>query len=696
MAGFLLPHVLPHSWDDLHGGFYSDQDRKIYGRLFISRPDGQTWEELTSYLVSARINVGDVAAIGTGQSGADSVVRQAEFTLINNRQSKNSLINALLYDADGNGLADSWVAGNAGTLLCSQNEQTFTATAQYGVIYQEIDLGASGATGPWAFSVELRGLAGRLVVYLYDAANTYLGAVSSSSATDDTGFKRFTIATSRTDVRKISFRIEDNRASGWTPISFRYPQVEIGKSVASDFVVSLHPRDRNSSYNQVGNVYTPLLWPGREVILDVAAVPINQEPAAGDWIRVFRGYMGDSIQASSDNGRINIQCRDQAKRLQDCYIETARTYGSGAGTPAETVIQQIIDDNLGAGAVSLYAPVSPGFMITPYNVEFQTVWDAIQEIAKQIGWYLGYRYWPELNDFRLALMPPPRTKDSSSADFTLDWTKDLEIQELDITDRDVRNVIKVTYRNASTGLRDSVTVTDSASIAEYGRRAMQIEEADTSLIDTATEATALANAALWDLKDLTATTRITMPFIPTMDVFSGILVTNPRLSSTQDFYAVESVEHTLDWESGRFRTEIVGAGRVVGAHNKWLAMQTRPGAVEPVRTGNIAPAAIITDRIALGSAFTIHQTGIMTVPANGSVTVNFPALSYRPASLAYFLSTREPTANQAVLIYYVYFENPTAYSWGAWVSTTANSVTIFNYYNWEVSFRYYVFREEGI
>ncbi|HHW13507.1 MAG TPA: hypothetical protein GXX28_01065, partial [Firmicutes bacterium] len=168
---------------------------------------------------------------------------------------------------------------------------------------------------------------------------------------------------------------------------------------------------------------------------------------------------------------------------------------------------------------------------------------------------------------------------------------------------DVRNAIKVTYRDSATGQRASVTVEDAASIAEYGRRAMQIEEADTSLIDTQAEALALANAALADLKDLTATTRIEMPFLPTMDVFSGIVIHDPRISSTDDFFGVESVRHGLEWpdgddDKGRFRTEVVGAGRVVGAHGKWLAMQTRPGAAEPVRTGNIAPSAVDATKIA--------------------------------------------------------------------------------------------------
>src|SRR5690606_4059654 len=149
--------------------------------------------------------------------------------------------------------------------------------------------------------------------------------------------------------------------------------------------------------------------------------------------------------------------------------------------------------------------------------------------------------------------------------------------DLEITDRDIRNVVTVTYRNSATGDRESVTVQDDDSIDTYGPRAMQIEEGDASLIDTPEEAQRLANAALADLKDMTATTQIQTPLLPTLDVFSGIVVTDPRVSSTDDFFGVESVRHVIDFEARQFRTEAVAAGRVIGGHHRWLQMQTRPG-----------------------------------------------------------------------------------------------------------------------
>lgn len=345
---------------------------------------------------------------------------------------------------------------------------------------------------------------------------------------------------------------------------------------------SFSPRDKTSSWNYFNGQYAPLLWPNREVAFDVAVTNPGVQPIEADWIRLFHGYLGDRI--SIDGPMVSCSCRDLAKRLQDTYIEEVREYGSEAGTPAETVIQQILDDNLGTGQVLLYCPVSPGFMIKPYKVEYQSVWDAIQQIASQIGWFLGYRWDPNQDLYRLTFMEPPRTKSAETADFILDWQDDFYAQELDLNDADIRNVVKITYLNREKAFRQSVTIEDQASIDEYGRRAMQIEEGDTSLIDTEVEATNMAQAVLSDLKDLTGTTKLDMPLLPTMDIFSGIVVRDPRISSTDDFYGVESVRHSLDFETGRFRTEVIASGHVVGAHTKWLRMETRPGSPASLAT----------------------------------------------------------------------------------------------------------------
>jgi hypothetical protein len=336
---------------------------------------------------------------------------------------------------------------------------------------------------------------------------------------------------------------------------------------------------------------------GYTVDYEVGRIIFDAPPAMGAvitadyayWLTLFHGYLGDSISADTERQTISCLCRDLSKRLQDTYIEQVREYGSADGTPAEEVIQQIIDDNLGEGIVTVYCPNPPGFMVRTYQVEYQSVWDAVQDVARQIGWFLGYVWVPEKSEYLLVLREPGRDKDISTADFALNHVDDFYVQDLEIQDSSVRNAITVIYRNALTGERSQVHVEDQESIAEYGRRAMQIEEGDTELIKDEVSALRFAQAALYDLKDLTSTTRIEMPLFPQMDVFAGIKYANPRLSSEEwEFCGVESVAHTLDWDGGRFRTEVVGTGRVVGAKTRWMDMETRPGAGQPLSYNRLA------------------------------------------------------------------------------------------------------------
>ena len=57
-------------------------DRQIHIQLFISRPDGTTWEDVSDYVSFIEVELGDVSRIGTGLSGVDGVARQLTFRLI--------------------------------------------------------------------------------------------------------------------------------------------------------------------------------------------------------------------------------------------------------------------------------------------------------------------------------------------------------------------------------------------------------------------------------------------------------------------------------------------------------------------------------------------------------------------------------------------------------------------------------------
>lgn len=493
------------------------QDRQIHARLHISRPDGQTWVDVSPHLVRAEVELGDVSSVGTGNSGVDSVVRRMTFTLMPERA----------------------------------NIPTWPITA------------------------------GR------DASEVIGDATDVVAQTMDPGYV-------------------------WYDYLLNTPHTMQGDGFA--------PGDKSSAWNQFNGEYAPLLQSMREAILYVATTDPGVPPQPTDWVTLFHGYLGDSTR--TEGSSVTCECRDLAKRLQKAVIEDNQDYGSESGTPAETVIQQIIDNNLGAGVVQLYCPVSPGFMITPYTVDAEqstkTVWDAIQEVAAQIGWFLGYRWDTTTQAYRLMFMEPPRGKDLDNPDFVLDWEWDFYVHTLDITDKDIRNAIRVSYRDKATGERKSVTVTNQASIDEYGRCFMGIGEADTSHIDTAAEAQAMGEAAASDLGDLSGARSIDMPLLPTMDVFAGVVTRDPRISTDDEFTGVESVRHVIDFGGERFRTEVSGTSRVVGGHQRWLDMETRPGS--PALP--TPPEAIGGGGITL-PAPTVTPEDIKPIP--GGIEVHVPA-----------------------------------------------------------------------
>jgi len=349
---------------------------------------------------------------------------------------------------------------------------------------------------------------------------------------------------------------------------------------------SFAPRDKQSDWNVVAGEWEPLLWPYRGVVFQVAVTAPGMAP--NNWITLFEGYLGDNI--TTEPHRVTVHCRDKSKRLQDAYIDTPKTYTGPMA--AETLIQAIINDYV-ENPPQLYCPVPSGITFDEMKVEYVSVWDAIQNVAKQMGWFLGYRW--NGTSYALTFIEPPRSKDV--ADFHFDWEDDFYQESLDIGDADIRNALTLSYRDKETGERVTLSYRDfpqlknQESIDEYGKRAMQIEEADTSLIDTQEKALAFGEKCIWDLSELNATDRLVLPFFPWLDIFSTFTVTNPLISSTTDFYAVQNIRHSLRFgEDARFRTEVIATTRVVGAKRKWLDMETRPGSPgDPKKQGPPGP-----------------------------------------------------------------------------------------------------------
>jgi hypothetical protein len=359
---------------------------------------------------------------------------------------------------------------------------------------------------------------------------------------------------------------------------------------------SFAPRDKMSDWNNHGGTWSPLLWPYRPVSLSVAVTSPGVAPT--QWARLFEGYLGDNI--ATDHHAVSVSCRDKSKRLMDAYIDVKKTYTGPIS--AEALIQAIINDYV-TSPPTLYCPVASGITFDEMTVEYVSVWDAIKNVAAQMGWFIGYR-WNGAS-FVLTLLEPPRNK--TTADYHFDWEDDIYTETLDINDADIRNALTITYNDKTTQRRETLRYTDFAQLRneeskdEYGGlyRVMQIEEADTSLIDTQVKALSFGEKCIWDLSELSATDKLNLPLLPELDLFSTFTVTNPLISSTTDFFAVQSIRHSLRFgENARFRTEVIATGRVVGAKSKWLDMETRPGRPgKPIDGDRIPPGELPPDRL---------------------------------------------------------------------------------------------------
>ena len=180
--------------------------------------------------------------------------------------------------------------------------------------------------------------------------------------------------------------------------------------------LSLSPLKAASKLNAGG----VLVFPKRKLKVEVAVMPRGVAPVTADWFEVFNGRI-DVIDWQSSP--IEVKCRDQGGNLQDGWIETQAIYGTGAGRAIESVIQDILTAAYSAGwipaAVTLYSITgtagtpfqvadSPGFLITEYKQGREPVMDAVQKLARLIGYECRYRWNTGTSAFQLVLYEPVR------------------------------------------------------------------------------------------------------------------------------------------------------------------------------------------------------------------------------------------------------------------------------------------------
>ena len=229
------------------------------------------------------------------------------------------------------------------------------------------------------------------------------------------------------------------------------------------------------------------------VRIQTAVVDAGQTPAASDWVTVFDGRVDDR---GVDAGNLQISARARLTAIaKDSFIEDATVYGTETGQPVEEVIQAILTD-WASSSLTLTTPASPGFAVIEYEQQPGSVLAAIQRLAALTGWVV--RQTHSGGTTALSLLDPDR--DKTTVDETWGAGDYLDVVQLAASMVDIRNAVRIVYPGDPGG---SEIRTDATSIADYGRRFLEIQEPEDSAVRTAAAAGALAASILADLVDAT-------------------------------------------------------------------------------------------------------------------------------------------------------------------------------------------------
>lgn len=312
-------------------------------------------------------------------------------------------------------------------------------------------------------------------------------------------------------------------------------------------------------------------------------------------VTLFSGYLGDEIRSSAAAGRasITLTARDLAKPLQDLFLSEFPILAEDATEENPVPVDDVLTQLLALVPAHLRPPLVVQGAVNlsvrePYRPQNCSVWDAMQQLAIQSGWYLGV-----IGD-ELVFLDPPR--DKVTPDVTLD-TDDAFTDDLGISDTDVRNVVRVAFVDADTRERVVVEERDQWSIDNItgGIEKTSVMELDaTSQIDTLSEAQALATRFISDMSREFASTQLNLPFLPNLWLFSVIEMTHEKFTALPRTFAVHSIHHTFD--QVRRRTVVAGVGQVVGKRRAWLHLEPRPGSPNDPRGPHqsVLPAPIVS------------------------------------------------------------------------------------------------------
>lgn len=229
---------------------------------------------------------------------------------------------------------------------------------------------------------------------------------------------------------------------------------------------------------------TPAIYPRRRVVIDLAVKKYDESIGGSDWVELFNGFV-DTPQFGGREARMVLPCRDHWRVLYDTYIETEGTYGSSGGTAIATVLQSLLDDNLGGSSYTLSVVGTPTTTIFEYTQRRMRLSEALMDLANYTGWHLRFQ------GTTLVYEEPPRSK--TTPDYTFTTKQYFDVPTLAIDPSGIVNRVIVQYdaENAEVG-------EDASSVATWGKLVAFIDSTQDAQITNSASAQALANIIVSD------------------------------------------------------------------------------------------------------------------------------------------------------------------------------------------------------
>ena len=280
------------------------------------------------------------------------------------------------------------------------------------------------------------------------------------------------------------------------------------------------------------------------------------------------------------SANLTVPIAPDGTAVWDALVRSPTYNAFGGKVMLEDLIDMLLRD--WGSVTTLSAPVSTAWVVGQYAQQEGSLLAALDTLAGMIGWTFRYRYDASSASFLPTLYCVDRAK--STVDRTLGTSNYDSIDSIGRSMESLRNSVDVVYSDASAspinGIdypRKTVSVTDATSIAAYGEQWCRIAEASSSLIDTSTEATALANAVLSDLKDPLADQSASMRLFPFVELDDRYTFSaNGVHYDTNQTFAVTGYRHSMGEGAGK--TTIQCRQRPSGGFNRWHKRLVRPGA----------------------------------------------------------------------------------------------------------------------